>query len=102
MYKSGGHNVYPREVETVLEEHPAVAAAAVIAMPDTRWQEVGWAFIIARAEVTADEILAHARERLANYKVPKQIVVRPELPMLPIGKIDKRALRQAAEQGLYA
>jgi acyl-CoA synthetase (AMP-forming)/AMP-acid ligase II len=96
MYKSGGYNVYPREVELVLEAHPAVALAAVVAVPDPLWQEVGVAYVAPRSAVTAAELDAHCRARLANYKIPKRIVIEPDLPLLPIGKVDKRALAARA------
>jgi acyl-CoA synthetase (AMP-forming)/AMP-acid ligase II len=101
MYKSGGYNVYPREIEVVLEDHPLVEAAAVIAMPDAQWQEVGWGFVMASGNVAEDEIRSFARERLANFKLPKRIIIRNELPLLPIGKIDKRLLRDQASSGAY-
>jgi acyl-CoA synthetase (AMP-forming)/AMP-acid ligase II len=101
MYKSGGYNVYPREVEVVLEEHPAIEAAAIIAMPDAQWDEVGWAFLMASAAVTEHDLLAYVRARLANYKTPKRLIIRSELPLLPIGKIDKRQLKEAALAGAY-
>ena len=95
MFKSGGYNVYPREVELALEEHPSVAIAAVISRPDPTFQEVGVAFVMASdvGEPDPDVLRAFARERLANYKIPKEIVVLDELPMLPIGKVDKKALQ---------
>jgi acyl-CoA synthetase (AMP-forming)/AMP-acid ligase II len=99
MFKSGGYNVYPREVETALESHPAVAAAAVVAKRDPQWGEVGWAFVLARSPVTPVELADHARGRLANYKLPKRYVVTDDLPLLPIGKIDKRALATRVEEG---
>ena len=92
MYKSGGYNVYPREVELALEAHPSVSMAAVISIPDPTFQEVGIAYVMGPAPVDADELRAFARERLANYKLPKEIHQLPELPMLPIGKVDKKAL----------
>jgi acyl-CoA synthetase (AMP-forming)/AMP-acid ligase II len=101
MYKSGGYNVYPREIEVVLEEHPAIEAAAVIAMPDPQWDEVGWAFLMASANVSEADLAAYVRTRLANYKMPKRLIIRPELPLLPIGKIDKRQLKEAALAGAY-
>lgn len=101
MFKSGGYNIYPREVEQVLEDHPAVAAAAVLGMPDDRWQEVGWAFVLVSGSTSAEELAGFARGRLANYKIPKRIILASELPLLPIGKIDKQALRAAAQEGLY-
>ncbi len=100
MYKSGGYNVYPREVEIALETHPAVALAAVVATPDPLWQEVGIAYVATHSPVTSEELQEHCRQRLANYKVPKRIVIEQELPLLPIGKIDKRALTLRAGQGL--
>ncbi|MCZ8130818.1 MAG: AMP-binding protein [Steroidobacteraceae bacterium] len=99
MFKSGGYNVYPREIENVLETHPAVALAAVVSRPDPLWQEVGVAYVIARTPVAATELEAHCRERLANYKVPKTFEIRDALPLLPIGKVDKVALRRMAAEG---
>lgn len=92
MYKSGGYNVYPREIERALETHPAVAVAAVVGVPDPLWQESGVAYVVATAPVTPQELAAHSRALLANYKIPKRFVIRSELPLLPIGKVDKRAL----------
>ncbi|MCA2223678.1 class I adenylate-forming enzyme family protein [Nonomuraea aurantiaca] len=96
MFKSGGYNVYPREIEAALEEHPAVALAAVVGVPDERWGEVGHAFVVAAGPVTAGELRQYARARLANYKVPKVFRLEAELPKLPIGKIDKVELRRRA------
>jgi len=96
MFKSGGYNVYPREVELALEEHPAIAMAAVVSIPDAKFQEVGVAFLMASNAVSPADATAFAAERLANYKVPKRIEILDELPMLPIGKVDKAALRARA------
>ncbi|MGE0440051.1 MAG: class I adenylate-forming enzyme family protein [Gemmatimonadales bacterium] len=98
MFKSGGYNVYPREIELVLERHPGVAMAAVIGVPDPLYQEVGHAFVMARPGAAVDPagLEAFCRGELANYKVPKRFTVAAEFPMLPIGKIDKQALRGAA------
>lgn len=96
MYKSGGYNVYPREVEMVLEDHPAVAMAAVVSKPDPRWQEVGIAYLVADGDLDLDTLAEHCRKRLANYKIPKQFIVEPSLPLLPVGKVDKVALRKRA------
>ncbi len=98
MYKSGGYNVYPREVEAVIEAHPGVATAAVVSVPDPLWQEVGVAYVVPRDSITTQQIEQHCRERLANYKLPKHIVLTADLPLLPIGKVDKRALRALAER----
>ncbi len=96
MYKSGGYNVYPREVETVLERHPAVALAAVVARPDPIWQEIGVAYVQSSGEVDPAALEVHCREHLANYKIPKIFVIEPDLPTLPIGKIDKQELARRA------
>ncbi|MBO2457934.1 class I adenylate-forming enzyme family protein [Actinomadura violacea] len=98
MFKSGGYNVYPREVELALEEHPDVVAAAVVPVPDPVFHEVGAAFAVVRpgSGLTADALTAHARAHLANYKVPKRVEIIAELPLLPTGKIDKAALRGRA------
>ncbi len=96
MFKTGGENVFPREVEDVLESHPGVLFAAVIGVPDPTYDEVGHAFIMAKpgATVTPEELRTHARDRLANFKVPKQFDVRPMLPLLANGKVNKMALKK--------
>ncbi|GAA2826363.1 class I adenylate-forming enzyme family protein [Kribbella solani] len=93
MYKSGGYNVYPREIESVLEQHPGVSLASVVGVPDDRWGEVGHAFVVA-GDVSADELETFLAERLANYKRPKRLWLEQSLPRLPIGKVDKAALRR--------
>lgn len=101
MFKSGGLNVYPREVELVLESHPGVALAAVVGMPDPVYGEVGAAFVARTADALVDPegLRTWCKERLAGYKVPKSIEIRDELPLLPVGKVDKQALRRSAEHG---
>jgi acyl-CoA synthetase (AMP-forming)/AMP-acid ligase II len=96
MFKSGGFNVYPREIEIMLETHPAIAMAAVIGVPDDLYGEVGHAYLLLRSDETAAEpdLTAWCKERLANFKVPKRFHLRRQLPMLPVGKIDKVALRK--------
>ncbi len=98
MYKSGGYNVYPREVEEMLEQHPAVAVAAVVSAPDPLWQEVGVAYLIADEQMTTEALEAFCRERLANYKIPKRFIIQDELPLLPIGKVDKVKLKRRAAE----
>ena len=95
MFKSGGYNVYPREVELALEEHPDVTVAAVISVPDSTFQEVGVAYVMGgeKEAPSSEELHSFAKQRLANYKIPKQILVLEELPLLDIGKVDKEALR---------
>ncbi len=98
MFKSGGENVYPREVEEVIELDPAVLFAAVIAVPDEVYQEVGWAYIMLQPgkETTEESVEAICREKLANYKVPKKFFIRSGLPLLPNGKINKSTLKEEA------
>jgi acyl-CoA synthetase (AMP-forming)/AMP-acid ligase II len=95
MIITGGENVYSREVEEVLYQHPAVAEAAVVGVPDERWGENVVAVIQRRegAEVDGDELIAHCREHLAGYKKPKRVVFVDELPRNTAGKILKRSLR---------
>ena len=98
---SGGYNVYPAEVEHVLAEHPAVAESGVFAVPDPKWGEAIRAAVVLRPghTVTADEILAFARQRLARFKAPKAIDVVGELPKTAVGKILRRELRAPYWQG---
>jgi O-succinylbenzoic acid--CoA ligase len=93
---TGGENVAPAEVEAVLEEHPAVAEAAVHGRPDPEWGEAVVATVVLRdgAAVTPEELRAHAAARLAPYQVPKAIALRAEpLPRTPSGKLLRRKLR---------
>ncbi|SEM63209.1 class I adenylate-forming enzyme family protein [Nonomuraea pusilla] len=92
VFKSGGYNVYPREIELALEAHPAVQVAAVLPVPDELYGQVGHAWVQSPGGAGPDELLAHLRHRLAAYKVPKRLTVVSELPLLDIGKVDKRAL----------
>jgi fatty-acyl-CoA synthase len=94
MFISGGENVYPAEVEAVLHEHPAVVDAAVVGVPDERWGETGVAFVVARAEVGAEELIELCRSRLARYKVPRAIAFLDELPRSGSGKVLKELLRE--------
>ncbi len=94
MFISGGENVFPGEVEAALADCPGVAEVVVIGVPDEKWGEVGRAFVVARAEASVNEqvVLAHARARLAGYKVPKSVVFLDEIARLGSGKPDRRAL----------
>lgn len=96
MYKSGGYNIYPREVEIAIEEHGGVAMAAVIGVPDPLYHEVGHAFVqpMPGAQLEESELASWCRSRIANYKVPKRFTIVNELPRLPIGKIDKQSLKK--------
>jgi len=91
MFISGGFNVYPAEVGKLLVAHPAIGMAAVIGVPDERMGEVGKAFIVLRPGATAiaPDILASARENMANYKVPRHIELVDDLPRNAAGKVSK-------------
>lgn len=90
----GGYSVFPQEIEAVLVSHPAVAEAAVVAVPDADLGEEVAAFVsLKRLETcTAEELLGYCKEHLARYKYPRQIQILPELPKGPTGKILKSAL----------
>jgi len=96
MIISGGFNVYPREVEDALAAHPAVSAAAVYGIADEKWGEAVTAAVVLRAgtTVTTGELIAHVKQLKGSVQAPKSVHLLTELPMTPIGKIDKKALRQ--------
>lgn len=93
---SGGENIYPAEVESVLAAHPAVAEAALLGVPDATWGEVGHAVVVLHPghALDADALLAFCAARLARYKLPKRVSVVAALPRTGAGKIDKLALRE--------
>jgi fatty-acyl-CoA synthase len=95
MYKSGGENVAPAEVERVITTHPDVVDVAVIGIPDPTWGEVGRAFVVVRpgATVTLEGVREFCAGRIARYKAPRSLVVVDDLPRNPTGKISKPALR---------
>ncbi len=98
MFKSGGYNIYPREIEIAIEKLGSIAAAAVVGVEDPLFQEVGHAFVVPVQGKTVDEseLRAWCRRFLANYKVPKQFHILQALPMLPVGKVDKQSLKRLA------
>lgn len=99
IYISGGENVAPAEVEAALVQHPLVVDAAVVAVPDEVWGEVGIAFVqpVAGVGLTGDEVLAHLRGRLAGFKLPREVHVLGELPRTGIGKIARADLRRTVD-----
>jgi acyl-CoA synthetase (AMP-forming)/AMP-acid ligase II len=98
MFKSGGYNVYPREVELVLERHPAISSAAVVGVPDEFYGESGHAYLQLEsgASLEVATLKAWCKDSLSNYKVPKVFEVIDAMPLLPNGKLDKTALKRMA------
>lgn len=96
MYISGGFNVYPAEVEQALARLEGVAETAVIGIEDERMGEVGKAFVVRTpgAELTVEDVVAHAKTLLANFKVPRFVEFRDQLPYSAAGKVLKRELRE--------
>jgi fatty-acyl-CoA synthase len=94
VINTGGVLVASREVEEALYTHPAVAEVAVIGTPHERWIEAITAIVVTREPAEAEDVLAHARERLAAFKVPKAVHFVDELPKNPSGKLLKRELRE--------
>jgi acyl-CoA synthetase (AMP-forming)/AMP-acid ligase II len=97
MFKSGGLNVYPREIEILLEHHHDLAKAVVIGVPDPLFQEVGWAFIQPHpgAKLNEEELKAYCMSKVSQYKIPKRFIIRDAFPLLPTGKVDKEDLKRA-------
>lgn len=96
MIKSGGENIYPAEVEDLMHSHPAVAEAALIAVPHPKWGEVGRAIVVRKpgAALVADSLREWLRARTAHYKVPKSFVFVEALPKTPANKVDKGLLTE--------
>jgi long-chain acyl-CoA synthetase len=103
MIKSSGFNVYPAQVEAVLYEHPAVAEACIVGIPDARQGEKVKAFVVTKHTAAAgpelgEELIQHCRERLIKWSCPREVEFRPELPKTRVGKIDYAALVQSELQ----
>jgi acyl-CoA synthetase (AMP-forming)/AMP-acid ligase II len=101
MIVSGGENVYSGEVENALARHPAVAACAVIGIPDERWGETVHAVVVTKAgaEVAGDDLIAHCRTLIAGYKCPRSIAFVEQLPLSGAGKVLKAVLREPFWRG---
>ena len=95
MIISGGMNIYPAEIEAALEIHADVLEAAVFGVPSEEWGETVHAVVVVRegGSMTEDDVIAHAREHLANYKIPRSVSWSDELPKTGSGKVLKRELR---------
>jgi acyl-CoA synthetase (AMP-forming)/AMP-acid ligase II len=100
---SGGENIVPGEVENALMAHPGVADVAVIGVPHEKWGETPKAIVVrsSGSEVPGEELIAHARARLAHYKCPTSVDFVDELPRNPAGKILKRELRERYRAPLH-
>jgi long-chain acyl-CoA synthetase len=96
MVLTGGYNVYSKEVERVLEQHPDIAEAAVIGVPDPLYGEALAAFVRTRdgAQLSADSVIEHCRRQLAGYKKPRHVVFVDSLPRNSLGKVLKPELRR--------
>ena len=94
MIISGGENIYPREIDEVLYQHPSVAAAATIGVPDPLYGEEVAAFVVLKegSDASESEIIDFCRARLADYKCPKSVRIVTEIPKGPTGKLLKREL----------
>jgi acyl-CoA synthetase (AMP-forming)/AMP-acid ligase II len=104
MFIVGGFNCYPAEIERVLSEHEAIAQVAMVGIPDERMGEIGCACVMLRPGTTLDEagLIAWSRERMANYKVPRHMLVFDDLPMNASNKVLKRELVKLAVARLQA
>jgi fatty-acyl-CoA synthase len=108
MIVTGGFNVFPREVEDVVAEHPSVAQVGVIGVPDEKWGEAVTAIVVLRADAPRDdasiatmtaEIQAAVKDRKGAVQSPKQVIIADALPLTGLGKPDKKALRATYWQG---
>ncbi len=95
MIVSGGYNIYPRELESVIYQHPKILEAAVLGQKDPLKNEVPKAYVALKEneQMTAEELIDFCKERMAAYKVPHLVEILPELPKSPTGKILKRMLK---------
>ena len=102
MLKIGGENVDPLEIEAYLASHPAIAAAAVVGLPDARLSEVAVAFVRVEAHqnITEAQVVEHCRGKIASYKIPRHVIFLEEFPMTGSGKVQKVKLREEARRRL--
>lgn len=102
MYKTGGTNVYPAEIEQLLIQHPAIALVAIVGVPDLRLDEVGFAFVQTHPnqQITHAELRAFCKDKLADYKVPRYLKILAAIPRTTTGKIQRSALLELASTEL--
>jgi long-chain acyl-CoA synthetase len=93
---SGGYNIYPREIDEVLHEHPKIKEAVAVGVPHHTRGEIIKAYVVVQPgeSLTRAEVISLCREKLANYKIPKKVEFRDELPKTLVGKVLRRALRE--------
>jgi len=95
MILVSGFNVYPNEIEDVIALHPKVLEVGVIGVPHPKSIECVKAFVVANdSSLTSEEVIAHCREHLTSYKIPREVEFKTELPKSPIGKILRRILKE--------
>jgi acyl-CoA synthetase (AMP-forming)/AMP-acid ligase II len=99
MIKSGGENVYSREVENVLEAHPKILEAAVVGVPDEKWDEAVKAFVVLKSgeQMTAEEVIAYCKEHLAGFKKPKHVQFISALPRNAVNRVMKGELKKMSK-----
>ena len=97
MIITGGVNVYPAEIENVLDEHPQVHEVAVVGVADEEWGEVVSAIVVRNGECSAEDLIEFAREHLSGPKTPKIVIFVDELPKTGSGKVLKRELRDRVD-----
>jgi long-chain acyl-CoA synthetase len=94
-----GFNVYPNEIEGVVAMHPGVLESAAVGVPDKKSTEAVKLFVVKKDDrLTAEDVIKHCREHLTNYKVPREVEFRKELPKTNVGKILRRALRDELKE----
>ncbi|PKQ09895.1 MAG: acyl-CoA synthetase, partial [Alphaproteobacteria bacterium HGW-Alphaproteobacteria-12] len=101
MVVSGGFNIYPREIEDVLFEHPAVRQAAVVGVPNEKWGEEVRAIVVLNDGASAgpEEFIAYVKARKGSLVAPKSVEIWAEIPLTNLGKVDKKAIRARCWQG---
>lgn len=102
MYISGGYNVYPQEIESYLNAYSGVNTSAVLEIPDSVWGESGVAFVIPEpgADISVEELRQYCKKGLADYKIPRKIIIEQDVPRSLIGKIAKKELRKEMDKYL--
>ena len=98
MYISGGENIYPSEIEHYLSLHPNISENVVVGVPDSKWGEVGCAFISSNADLKEADLRAYCEKGMARFKIPKHFVFLDELPKNTAGKIDRHALHSRFQE----